>query len=127
MKLFSESAALIGKEQKRTPGDYRGMSRSEIDYVGELLGEILQSLQRTDLDDLAGGLGREHLLHLGEWIDALVGFGGGLLDDHDLQQARHDESTWSIHADQAGDPRYLDNTYNSLRDRQHWRALYYLR
>jgi len=68
-----------------------------------LLDEILQSLESAHFDDLARGLGLEHLLLLGERIDSFVGLGGRFLDDDDLQQAGDGENAGSLFADGVGD------------------------
>ena len=72
---------------------------SQSHRIRRLFHGVLQRLQGPDLDDLAGGLGLEHLLLLGEGIDPLVGRHGGLLDRHDLQQARQHEDARPFLAD----------------------------
>ena len=56
--------------------------------VGQpILGQRLQRLERLQLDDVAGRLGLEHRLLLGERVDAGAGRDGRLANDLDLQQS----------------------------------------
>ena len=50
-----------------------------------------QCLERLNLHHVAGGLGFEDRLFLGEGIDALARLGGRLADDFDFRQARDRE------------------------------------
>ena len=65
----------------------------------KLLNQVLQALQGRDLDDVLGGLGLDNHFFLGEGVDPLVFFRGGLADDLDLQQARDGETAWAVIAE----------------------------
>src|ERR1019366_4041759 len=54
---------------------------------------VFDGLDRTRLDELPGRLGLEYRRLLGEGIDALARLGGGLLDDHELCEARQHEGS----------------------------------
>ena len=50
------------------------------------LHHILETLQGSNLDDIASGLGFEHTFFAGEWIDTLACFSCGFSFDFDLAQ-----------------------------------------
>src|SRR3954451_16112790 len=52
---------------------------------------VLGGLDRAGADDLPGRLGLEHHLFARERVGALARLGRGLLDDHELGEARHQE------------------------------------
>ena len=57
-------------------------------HLSPLLSHVLESLESSNLDDSASGLGRKDLLLLGERVDASPFWGGRLINDDDLNQTR---------------------------------------
>ncbi len=53
-----------------------------------LLSHVLESFERPNLDDFAGGLGCKDLLLLGERVDTFMLGGGRLINDYDFNQTR---------------------------------------
>src|SRR2546423_12355809 len=100
-----------GRANKKPPASAGGcchvkatwMGQSTFSVDGSLLGHVLESLEGAHLDDLAGGLGLEHDLFLGERINSLACLGGRLLDDHDLHQSGHSEDASALLADGIAD------------------------
>ena len=86
------------RRNKEPPNFSGAKSRAEMfeQQCEGLLCEVLQCLERTNLDDLAGGLGLEDLFELRERVNSFSSLRGRLMDDDDFQQPRNSECAWAF-------------------------------
>src|SRR3954471_14571175 len=74
--------------------------------------EVLEPLERQDLDDLAGGLGLDHDRLLGRRVEAGTGLGRRLVHELDPQQVAHTQDPGPFLADDMS----LDFLVESIHD-----------